>query len=94
MPPGMEPIQGIEQWSALMVEFFGFAEVSNIETRTASIEVVGDWAFEWHTEAATYTDSESGASERDHNKGMWVFRREPAGWKIVRYIWNETPGFD
>ena len=59
--------------------------------KSEDITVIGDWAIEWHNEAATYTKNDTGESSRNYNKGMWIFRKEDKRWKIARYIWNANP---
>lgn len=91
MPSGMPPVVGIEAWRELLTRFFAGSDVTNVVSRSEDITVVGDWAIEWHDEAATYTPRESGEPERVYNKGMWVFHKEGGRWKIARYIWNDNP---
>ena len=91
MPPGMAPIVGMEDWKNLITGMFARSDRSDVVLITKDIIVVGDWAIEWHNEATTYTNKETGASERNYNKGMWIFRRDEGRWKIARYCWNSSP---
>lgn len=91
MPSGVAAIVGIEDWKALLTKFFAGSDVSNMVSKSEDITVIGDWAIEWHNEAATYTSKDSGDSSRNFNKGMWAFRREDDRWKIARYVWNNNP---
>ena len=91
MPSGMAPIVGIEDWKALLTRFFGGSDISNLVTKSEDITVVGDWAIEWHNEASTSTRKDTGESNRNYNKGMWIFRKIQGRWKIARYIWNANP---
>ena len=91
MPSGMAPIVGVDAWRELLTGFFAGPALSNHVSKSEDITVVGDWAIEWHTEAATYTSKESGESNRVYNKGMFIFRNDDGRWRIARYIWNENP---
>ena len=89
MPPGMPPVVGIEAWRELLTGFFAGSDVSNHVSISEDITVVGDWAIEWHNEAATYIDN--GESNREYDKGMFVFHKVHGRWKTARYIWNDYP---
>ena len=78
MPSGMAPIVGVDAWRELLTGFFGGPALSNRVTKSEDITVVGDWAIEWHTEAATYTSKESGESNRVYNKRMFMFHKSAA----------------
>ncbi len=91
MPSGMPPVVGIEAWRELLAEFFAGSDVSNFVSKSEDITVVGDWAIEWHNEAATYLSKDSGESQRVYNKGMWVFHKVDGRWKIACYVWNDNP---
>ena len=91
MPPAAPPVVGIEDWRNLLTRIFAAADVSNMVTKSEDITVVGDWAIEWHNEAATYRRKDSGESNRVYNKGMWVFHKVDGRWKIARYVWNANP---
>ena len=73
MPPGRPPVVGIEAWRELLTEFHFGSDVSNHVSKSEDITVVGDWAIEWHNEAATYTSKDSGEPQRVYNKGMFIF---------------------
>jgi uncharacterized protein (TIGR02246 family) len=90
LPPGMGPVVGIEAWRKVLTGFFESGTPSEVEENVEEVAVAGDWAFDRHSEAATYTSSETGESERLSFKGIHVFRREDDGWKIARYVWNLT----
>ncbi len=60
-------------------------------SKSEDITVVGDWAIEWHNEAATYTSKDSGESNRVYHKGMFIFHKDDGRWKIARYGWNDNP---
>lgn len=90
LPPDMEPVVGIDQWRKLLSQFLAGSKPSQVEGTIDEITVAGDWAFDRHTAAATYTSAESDESERMFFKGIHVFRREADGWKIARYVWNQT----
>ncbi len=91
MPSGMPPVVGIEAWRELLAEFFAGSDVSNFVSKSEDITVVGDWAIEWHNEAATYTNKDSGESNREYFKGMFIFHKVDGRWKIARYISNGNP---
>jgi uncharacterized protein (TIGR02246 family) len=91
MPPGMAPIVGMEDWKNLITGMFANSDRSDVVSITKDITVAGDWAIEWHNEATTYTNKETGDSSRRYNKGMWIFRKDEGRWKIARYCWNASP---
>jgi len=90
LPPGMAPVVGIEEWTAVLRGFFAGGTPSDVEETVEEVTVTGDWAFDRHSETATYTSTETGESDRLFFKGMHVFRREDDGWRIARYVWNRT----
>ncbi len=91
MPPGRPPVVGIEAWRELLTEFHFGSDVSNHVSKSEDITVVGDWAIEWHNEAATYTSKDSGEPQRVYNKGMFIFHKVDGRWRIARYVWNDNP---
>ena len=91
MPPGRPPVVRIEAWRELLTEFFAGSDVSNHVSKSEDITVVGDWAIEWHNEAATYTSKDSGEPQRVYNKGMFIFHKVDGRWRIARYVWNDNP---
>ena len=91
MPSGMPPVVGIEAWRNLLTELFAGSDVSNFVSKSEDITVVGDWAIEWHNEAATYTSKDSGEPNRVYHKGMCVFHKVDGRWKVARYVWNDNP---
>ncbi len=91
LPPGMAPIVGMEDWKNLITGMFARSDRSDVVLITKDITVVGDWAIEWHNEATTYTNKETGESSREYNKGIWIFRRDDSRWKLARYCSNANP---
>lgn len=77
MPSGMAPIVGADAWRELLTGFFAGPALSNRVNKSEDITVVGDWAIEWHTEAATYTSKESGDSNRVYNKACSCSTKAP-----------------
>jgi len=91
MPPGMPPVVGMADWKNMIAGMFASSDRSDVVLISKDITVVGDWAIEWHVEAATSSNKETGESKRNYNKGIWVFRRDDGRWKLARYCWNPTP---
>ena len=91
MPPGAPAIVGIDDWKNILAGMFARSNRSDMVSISEDITVIGDWAIEWHNEAATYTNKETGEAKRNYNKGMWAFRRDGGRWKIARYCWNAAP---
>lgn len=90
MPPRMSPVVGIEDWTK-MCAMFARSSKSDVVWLTKNITVTGDMAIEWHVEATTATDNETGESKRNYSKGVWIYRRENGQWKIAQYCWNASP---
>ena len=53
MPPGMVPIEGGNDWRKLLAGMFDRSTREEVAIETKEITVLGDWAIEWHVEAAT-----------------------------------------
>ena len=92
MLPNLPPVIGKDAWRVMMRRMFERSTVSEMDSTSEEIVVSGDWAFEWHTESATYTNKETGESRRAFNKGVFIFRRQGDGsWRIARYVSNGSP---
>jgi len=90
MPPKMAPVVGIEDWTKLCMMFARWSK-SDVVMETKNITVLADSAIEWHIEASTVTDPETGEFNRNYSKGIWIFRRDDGHWKIAQYCWNASP---
>jgi uncharacterized protein (TIGR02246 family) len=91
MPPKMAPIVGIEDWTEICTVFSARSSKSDVVMLTKNITVAGDTAIEWHVEVSTSTNNETGESNRNYSKGIWIFRRDDGQWKIAQYCWNASP---
>ncbi len=91
MPPQMAPIVGIKDWTKMCTMFAARSSKSDVVMETKNINVIGDTAIEWHVEASTTTNNETGESNRNYSKGIWIFRRNDGQWKITQYCWNASP---
>ena len=90
MPPKMAPVIGIEDWTKMCMTFARTSK-SDVVMVSKNLTVIGDTAIEWHVEAITSTDNETGESSRNYTKGIWIFRRDDGQWKIAQYCWNANP---
>ena len=92
MLPNLPPIIGKGAWHSVMRGMFESSTVADHNSTSEDIVVAGDWAFEWHTECAVYTNKATGESRQAYGKGVFIFRREPGdSWKFARYVTNASP---
>jgi len=85
------PLKGKKAVESLYRNIFARYNVEQ-ETTTEEIEVDGDRAFTWGTDALTLTPVAGGGAIKLKGYGMTILRRLPDGsWRIMRGINNMTP---
>jgi len=92
LPPGYPPIRGKKNVEAMYHSFF--PQFASVE-QTVSVEelqVAGDWAFVWGTEALVLVPQSGSAPIEMSGRGMSILRRQPDNsWKFARGINNSAP---
>lgn len=88
MPPNEPTIIGKEGIRSWYQRTFDEATIE-LEISQEEIEVLGDWAFERGTFAATFTPKEEGEPANDNGKFVIMSQRQADGsWKRARAIWS------
>ncbi len=91
MPPDRDPIIGRDAWQSWLESWWDRVSFASATATSDEIHVMGDWAFERHSEETT-SDLPDGTQRQSRNKGIWMLRRQDDGsWRIARYIWNANP---
>ncbi len=92
LPPGSAPIRGK---AALVSRYRSVFERFDLDQQSAleEIQILGDWAFAWGTDALTTTPVGGGESTTSKGHGMSLLRRQRDGsWKFARGINNMKRG--
>lgn len=82
------PIRGKEMVAALYRDSFAKYDIQQTSV-FEEIEVMGDWAYAWGTDALTLTPRDGAALVLRRGYGLSILRREPDGsWRYRRGINN------
>jgi len=85
------PIRGRDAVAALYRDSFAKYEIEQT-SQFEEIEVIGDWAFAWGTDALTLTPRDGGLPIRRRGYGLCILRRQADGpWRYRRGINNMVP---
>lgn len=87
MPPNQPPLVGKEASRAWFKEGFKVAP-SRLSESIQALQVLGDWAIERVTWSLEPHSTGGGVLARDDGKGLHIWRREGATWRVVQAIWN------
>lgn len=89
MPPGKEPITGIEKIKANYEGIFQSSRL-HFQITIDEIKVAGDWAV-CHGRTLETVHSKTGSSVVSVNdKYMMMLEKKNSDWKSSRLIWNRT----
>ena len=96
MPGNLLPLTGKAAWWSFVEGFWNSTAIVEMDVVSDEIVVMGDWAFERHTETTvTVPTAGDGEPSTYRFKGVWLLHRQADGsWKIARYIWNQNPAPD
>jgi uncharacterized protein (TIGR02246 family) len=96
MAPGEAPLEGREACREFVSGVLSWVVVAfdrELTYTTSELRVLGDWAFERGSYAHTFSPRDGGSPEQERGSYLWLFRREPDGWRIARVIFNvRDPG--
>ncbi len=87
LPPGAPPIEWRGAVRAAYARVFARHRVERT-VDTAELRVLGDWAFCWATETATFTPHAGGQPTRLTGHSLSLLRRTAEGWRFCRGINN------
>ncbi len=90
LPPGAPPIEWPAAVRATYARMFARYRVERA-VDIAELRVLGDWAFCWATETATFTPHAGGAPTHLTGHSLSLLRRTPEGWRFCRGINNLLP---
>ncbi len=90
--PGMAALEGKKNIAEFMEEVVAKLRGYHVAEQRSdfhSIEVSGDWAFEWGTTFQVVQPPGGGPTIANHGKILLVLHREANGeWKLKREMWN------